>query len=43
MREKRYITKSALEKMSIPEWLHFLKLCEKFEYIVTDDNGIILK
>lgn len=40
---KTLYNKICTGKMSIPEWLHFLKLCEKFEYIVTDDNGIILK
>ena len=43
MKEKRYIYKSDLEKYSIPEWIRFLKLAEKYEYILLDNNGNVIK
>lgn len=41
-KEKRYIKKSDLEKMSTPEWLRLLKTSETVEYIMTDDDGNVI-
>ena len=41
-REIRFIKKSELDKYSMSDWYQFFKAAERYNYIVTDDNGNII-